>query len=864
MRTLQYICLVMLLLGMAVATAVANPVVPPSGSSMHPPFRWAESYPFEGELHSWLVRGSTLFLSADDGYGAVDLESGHRFWWRQAADEATVSLEYKGDRLWVSVDGEGLTACRPESGEETWRLPLDTKSHVSWFEVAGPRLIVEQEPGVLAAFSLENSQQLWRASILPVDGRRLGKRRGLTDYVVADEEHLLVSTWDGETLCLNVKTGRILWRRDLGVDDPGNVYLHLIAAGQVLCSDPVRELVSLDLLTGRELWTFAPHTDLFDVVRVRDSLVCLDSEASLYGLRLNDGKLRWERSLSAGEAPMVEGLFAVDTGVVAQLDASLVGLDLDGVRRWSWNLGPTVLGKSCQLTADGLLISGEVALQRLRMGAPPPIPESWRERKALARRLLERQGSWTLEEEATFRRLGQASFEAAIPVFRRMIDEVVREQRADHYGKAGERWSRVWPHLRDLAEPRHTSTLIGLAERWERAGLVPDIGLVEWLASHGDRRGLPFLIRTLAHPNPRFRHDALERISHSTDPEAVGFMLNRLRDPNSEARVRNAAYCNLAGTGGDRGLEAVRAGGKEGPAGGRMLEEQLGLSRLPLKVDPPLMPGQEEANATLLATHRDARGVLWGLIESSVLGSSSDLWIVREEGKKWRRPRFTGVSDYDGFYRRAGDPRFSGMTPDEMVEEGWIRTLLSDRLLDRDADGDGWTDYVEQRVGTRVDQPDTDGDGVRDSEDGNPLAGEAPRTEIERALAVAFEARYKFLNYEGGFCLMRFPQGVRPISLPGWNGILLAVPGNAPPHPVLENARLGTTHVGCAWEESYVMPGGRRRYREGDLSRISSDPTEIAFSFTSHWGGCVSESMTVTVRKIQGRWLPVRSHRSHL
>lgn len=59
----------------------------------------------------------------------------------------------------------------------------------------------------------------------------------------------------------------------------------------------------------------------------------------------------------------------------------------------------------------------------------------------------------------------------------------------------------------------------------------------------------------------------------------------------------------------------------------------------------------------------------------------------------------------------------------------------------KDSDHDSLTDLMERRLGTDPHNPDTDGDGLKDGVDKNPLAAPRRLSEVEQILAAAFEAR---------------------------------------------------------------------------------------------------------------------------
>ena len=143
----------------------------------------------------------------------------------------------------------------------------------------------------------------------------------------------------------------------------------------------------------------------------------------------------------------------------------------------------------------------------------------------------------------------------------------------------------------------------------------------------------------------------------------------------------------------------------------------------------------------------DDHQVRWQVLEKRVysqVGESVDLWLRRSEpGKK-----------------QFGAPAFTGLTPSCFGRPHWIHnqktgrkesacylrrfTVMGDEILFQmrlggdwvtamsvpvdevfaDSDQDGWNDATEHLFGSRADSADSDGDGLADPKDPNPLVSE--------------------------------------------------------------------------------------------------------------------------------------------
>lgn len=119
--------------------------------------------------------GSRLFATAPDWYVAYDLET-PREAWRVGPLEPSVDYSSSpvavGDRLLVTVQGEGLAAIRTGGqGDDVW------ESHLQWFtkmpdlpDVISPvsdgdLAFVESNHGVVTCLDMENGEPLWELAL---------------------------------------------------------------------------------------------------------------------------------------------------------------------------------------------------------------------------------------------------------------------------------------------------------------------------------------------------------------------------------------------------------------------------------------------------------------------------------------------------------------------------------------------------------------------------------------------------------------------------------------------------------------------------------------------------------------------------
>lgn len=199
--------------------------------------------------------------------------------------------------------------------------------------------------------------------------------------------------------------------------------------------------------------------------------------------------------------------------------------------------------------------------------------------------------------------------------------------------------------------------------------------------------------------------------------------------------------------------------------------------------DPHSRKQDSDYNVSIVNQTRDDKGDDWGVFISGACGNPFDIWLAHGRNGKWFEFLYTGES----FARYQGDTvsenDFTSLGPNEckiivngdavdisppadnpdkiLTEvnknlqnpklpkaekdrlEALVQTLqdrskkilrktykLSLNSMRKDTDHDGLSDLIEMRLGTDPDNPDTDGDGVDDYHDANPLAKPSSNADV--------------------------------------------------------------------------------------------------------------------------------------
>ena len=242
---------------------------------------------------------------------------------------------------------------------------------------------------------------------------------------------------------------------------------------------------------------------------------------------------------------------------------------------------------------------------------------------------------------------------------------------------------------------------------------------------------------------------------------------------------------------------------------------------------------------------------------SPYLGGYNDAWIWRSPDANTRgRPLFTGAT-----FGQRGPGNFVTLERMDLASSGPTLRISSPgdenpfqvRLtwveLEADIDKDGLTDRVEKRLGTDASRPDTDGDGVQDGEDGNPLApARAELSDRQRIVREVFFTYFAFFRRRG---IVVVDRGVDdPIEYPGRRDPVLTLRREA--------IRKLQSEVGLHAID-YVGFGGpfatAARRDESAASDVEIKGSEARVGFDVFRGGESGVGYNVALRKVGADWI---------
>ena len=256
----------------------------------------------------------------------------------------------------------------------------------------------------------------------------------------------------------------------------------------------------------------------------------------------------------------------------------------------------------------------------------------------------------------------------------------------------------------------------------------------------------------------------LERVASSADAarEAQG------RSPIGQPKqLRIAAYARLGAIGTPDALAAI-------DRVERTLDAQA-LTPPTVTLDrwPAIGLHMGDTPATLVGKILAPDGTTYGVVRASLLGGH-DFFLVSTrtpDGASWSRPKL--IAPIASFrYDDATSLAWTG--PRTLTFKVAARTLpiVLDEV-ERDSDGDGWTDLEEARLGTNPRDRDSDGDGLPDGRDVCPLFARPAVNRTDEATAILQKAIFAAYAVTGSRDLLYVTPGSPRVHVAGYGGPML-------------------------------------------------------------------------------------------
>ena len=669
---------------------------------------------------------------------------------------------------------------------------------------------------------------LFNPKLAPITTVRLADRAPRMSGQLAISGDLLAVTLNGDRwLVLNKKTRKKLWERR---DQYAGSNPMILSKGLLLLRGE-RE-GAFHALSGRTAWSLTSTG-----WACLSGNVCLFLEDANYvGRDWRTGRLLWRLP---GAPDYTGGNNAVSVSEDGKTFFAggdrLTAMSLTGQKLWTANLSrPDVARKDRWIVSDGDRLLGYAPGKMIQ------IPSDADSRNKLAKKLV---NDFELLDDRERDLLIPLAREAVGPLLERYVQwaSEMESLEGKRYSNTRDRGLSLYglletdsaKRLEKMLTKADTPLLLNTiqqvkAEWWRERVLVP------LLVDHGDlEQAAPFFLEQLRkEKDPERQSSSLAAISKSRHPDAVKFLIEALNDPKAPATWRRAAFLNLASTGAEAGLEAIRnATPKPGPR-----------PRWQSRVNPIAKTGSDMPREA-----KDAKGRSWILFQSGVLGNESDYFMAERLGSRFGEAIFLGF--YDG--RTWGNEpakTYRKIPMAKLTSSEWIKIFPDDSQVRKDTDSDGLTDLVENRLGTDPKVADTDRDGLRDDVD--PCPNAAPKSMSDREKIVAAAVAAQFFEIDWRVPAVISVAKVAPFELAGY------------PHPLIWTVGPGEGNLASMYGAGVNTIGFRpvqrdfsqRIPKDADWLKISADGKTAQTMIRRYSGGLNGEGVEVVLRKVGDEW----------
>ncbi|ENU1228244.1 MULTISPECIES: outer membrane protein assembly factor BamB [Providencia] len=238
------------------------------------------------------VDGDKIFVGTERGTViALNKEDGQVVWDVEVAGEALSKPVVSNDLVIIHTSNGQLQALDVNSGEIKWTVNMDTPSLSLRGEsapaVAFGAAIVGGDNGRVSAVLLSQGQLIWQQRISQVtSSTEIGRLNDVDMTPIIDDGKVYAIAYNGTLAALDMRSGQILWKRDLGSIN------NMVMSGENLyLVDQNDRVLSVRKSDGVTLWTQEDllNRGLSAPEMYNGYLVVGDKEGYLHWLDMNTG-----------------------------------------------------------------------------------------------------------------------------------------------------------------------------------------------------------------------------------------------------------------------------------------------------------------------------------------------------------------------------------------------------------------------------------------------------------------------------------------------------------------------------------------------------------------------------------------------
>lgn len=239
------------------------------------------------------VSGSHVFVGSEKAIVyALNTDDGKVAWQTTVAGEAMSRPVVSDGMVLVHTTNGMLQALNESDGAIKWTLNLDVPSLSLRGEssptVAFGAAIVGGDNGRVSAVMMQQGQLIWQQRISQVTGTTEIDRLNDVDMTpVVVDGVVYALAYNGNLTALDLRSGQILWKRELG-----SVNDFIVDAGRIFLVDQNDRITALKTDGGITLWSQSDllHRNLTAPVMYNGYLVVGDAEGYLHWVNTDDGR----------------------------------------------------------------------------------------------------------------------------------------------------------------------------------------------------------------------------------------------------------------------------------------------------------------------------------------------------------------------------------------------------------------------------------------------------------------------------------------------------------------------------------------------------------------------------------------------
>jgi outer membrane protein assembly factor BamB len=278
-----------------------------------------------------VANGIIYTIDTQSNINAFDIKTGKQKWRVELTpeddDDGHISggLAVDSGRLFITTGFAQVISLNATTGKEIWRKSLDAPMRSSP-TVRNGRIFVVTLSNKTFALKAETGDELWTHSGLPESASILGGASPAVDRGI-----VVVPYSSGQLVALRAESGRLLWEESLSASRSTKLILTLadirgrpvIDRNRVIAMSHGGQMVSIDLLTGRRIWS-REIGGLESPWVAGEYIYAITNQAEVICISRENGRAYWVQALPRYENPEDLEDLIVWTGPILASDRLIV------------------------------------------------------------------------------------------------------------------------------------------------------------------------------------------------------------------------------------------------------------------------------------------------------------------------------------------------------------------------------------------------------------------------------------------------------------------------------------------------------------------------------------------------------------